>query len=369
MKILFINELIGFILPIMIIIGSSYLMWRGCKIFAAGSSIVGYRLPSGVRGATINAIGSSLPEFFTALLFFFILSDSASGISAALGTVVGSAIFNILIIPAIVISILIKKNQNLTIKKSLILRDGSILIIAQFLLLFFISDGKISSKEGGILLLFYLLYVFYLFKSGKWKEKNPKINSKKLKNGWINLLIGCFIAGFGSWICVEVCELLSHKEWNTWWSEIFTKKPIKGLGEFKWASIGMLALLLAAAASSIPDLFISMIDARKGKTEDALSNTIGSNIFDICIAFSLPLSIYTLLNNGIDLKIENSTILTEVNNFIILMILITIMVLTSVLFVKKFHQIHIVLFSTLFIMFIYLIFNQDILANFINYLS
>ena len=107
----------GIFIPIIIIAASSYCMWKGCKIFSNGSVIVGYRLPAGVTGATINAIGSSLPEFFTSLLFFFILNESSHGISAALGTVVGSAIFNILIIPAVVIIILIKNKKNLQIQK------------------------------------------------------------------------------------------------------------------------------------------------------------------------------------------------------------------------------------------------------------
>ena len=359
--------LLGFLFPIFIIIISSYFMWIGCKIFSNGSVIVGHRLPQGVTGATINAIGSSLPEFFTSFLFFFILHESSSGMSAALGTVVGSAVFNILIIPAVVITVLIKKKHNLKIQKKIILRDGFILIITQILLLTFMSDGKVNSLEAITLLAVYIIYVIFLFNSGKWKEKNPKITHQKLLKGWKNLIIGCFIAGIASWMCVEACELLSMEEWDTWWTQLFGLNQLTGLGVFEWGTIGVLALLLAAAASSIPDLFISIIDARKGKMADALANPLGSNIFDLCIAFSVPLGLYTIFNNQITLT-NDIELLQEIKHFMQLMIVITILFLGSVIIFDKFRKFHVYFFITLFLTFIYFIFNQSILAQIINYL-
>ena len=359
--------LLGVLFPILIIIISSYCMWVGCKIFSNGSVIVGYRLPQGVTGATINAIGSSLPEFFTSFLFFFILHESSNGMSAALGTVVGSAVFNILIIPAVVIAILINKKQNLKIQKKMILRDGIILITTQILLFIFITDGKVTSLEAITLLIVYIIYIVFLFNSEKWKEKNPKITRVKILKGWKNLIIGCLIAGTASWMCVEACELLSMEKWTTWWTQLFGLNKLTGLGVFEWGTIGMLALLLAAAASSIPDLFISIIDAKKGKMEDALANPLGSNIFDLCIAFSVPLGLYTICNSQITLT-SNADLLQEIKHFMQLMILITILFLVSITFFNKFQKFHIFFFITLFGMFIYFIFNQSILAQIINYL-
>ena len=115
-------------------------------------------------------------------------------------------------------------------------------------------------------------------------------------------------------MCVEACELLSMEKWDTWWTQLFGLKHLIGLGGFEWASIGMLALLLAAAASSMPDLFISSIDAKKGKMADALANPLGSNIFDLCIAFSVPLGIYTIINQEISLT-DNTQLLEETKHF------------------------------------------------------
>ena len=56
---------LGVFIPYILIILASYLLWRSCANFDRYSKVIGNRLTQGVRGATINAIGSSLPEFFT----------------------------------------------------------------------------------------------------------------------------------------------------------------------------------------------------------------------------------------------------------------------------------------------------------------
>ena len=59
------------------------------------------------------------------------------------------------------------------------------------------------------------------------------------------------------------------------------------------------ALNLASAASSFPDTIISIKDAKKGNYDDAISNALGSNIFDVCFALGFPLFIFTLINGPI----------------------------------------------------------------------
>ena len=60
---------------------------------------MGRNLSDGVKGATINAISSSLPELLTTIFFLVFLKD-AKGFSGGIGTVAGSAVFNAMIIPA-----------------------------------------------------------------------------------------------------------------------------------------------------------------------------------------------------------------------------------------------------------------------------
>ena len=149
----------GIIFSLFLIFISSLILWFSCSRFDIASKKIGKRLTDGVRGATINAIGSSLPELFTALFFLFILQD-ITGFSAGLATIVGSAIFNILLIPAIVKIIIVKQKKTVEIKKKIILRDSIFLLLSQSLLLFFLHSGKgeITLLESSILLLVYVIY-------------------------------------------------------------------------------------------------------------------------------------------------------------------------------------------------------------------
>ena len=60
--------------------------------------------------------------------------------------------------------------------------------------------------------------------------------------------------------------------------------------------IFFVAVILAAAASSVPDTFLSVAAARKGNDDGAVSNAFGSNIFDICICLTIPLLIASWMN-------------------------------------------------------------------------
>ena len=133
------------------------------------------------------------------------------------------------------------------------------------------------------------------------------------------------------------------------------------------SSIGLTALLIAAAASSMPDLFLSIIDAQEGHADDALSNPLGSNIFDLCIAFTIPLIIYTLINGQIDLS--NTQNIIEIQYFILLMISITIIFLSSILFwkIQYFNLFHVILFTVLFITFVIVICQPKILNKILVY--
>ena len=64
------------------------------------------------------------------------------------------------------------------------------------------------------------------------------------------------------------------------------------------------AVVLAAAATSVPDTVISVKDAIAGHYDDAISNAIGSNIFDICVALGLPLLVYGLAFGDVSLTSE-----------------------------------------------------------------
>ena len=67
------------------------------------------------------------------------------------------------------------------------------------------------------------------------------------------------------------------------------------------------AVILGAAASSVPDTIISYKDALKGDYDDAVANAIGSNIFDICFALGFPLFLYGLIEGDVTITPASAT--------------------------------------------------------------
>ena len=92
----------GLIIPLLLIFFCGYVIWRAGDTFLEGSNYIGRNLRDGVKGATINAVASSMPELFIALFFLFYLKD-VIGFSGGLGTSFGSVLFNSLIIPSVAI--------------------------------------------------------------------------------------------------------------------------------------------------------------------------------------------------------------------------------------------------------------------------
>ena len=86
------------------------------------------------------------------------------------------------------------------------------------------------------------------------------------------------------------------------------------------------AVILSAAASSLPDTIISVLDAKKGHYDDAISNALGSNIFDISFAIGLPLLLYTLIYNPIEMHSETILIGAEIWAFLFIITLFAFLI-------------------------------------------
>ena len=89
------------------------------------------------------------------------------------------------------------------------------------------------------------------------------------------------------------------------------------------------ALILAAAASSFPDTIISIKDAQRGQYDDAISNALGSNIFDICFALGFPLFIFTIINGPIIMPEEIVTLSTELRFLLWILTIVAVVIFTS----------------------------------------
>ncbi len=342
----------GVLIPLIFIVICCIIIWKASNGFEVSSEYLGRNLSDGVRGATINAIASSMPELFTTIFFLIYLKDT-DGFSGGIGTTAGSAIFNGMIIPALVIFVVLfsKVASEIRVSKKVVLRDGLSLIAAETVLVFLISGDTLNWWHGFILIITYALYVFYMLSTmsstktkysyshnkNSVKDENyeqgfiksllildletlvigkSKINNK---NGWALLIISMLIIGAACLILVAACEMIG--------AETYTL-PI--IGELNGLNIPIMfvAVILASAATSLPDTILSIRDAQNGKYNDAISNALGSNIFDICFALGLPILLYSIFFSPIIM--DPSTLDFSLN---ILIILFVLTIFTFVIFI------------------------------------
>ena len=313
----------GLIIPILIIVFCCIVIWKASDGFETSSEYLGRNMSEGVRGATINAIASSMPELFTTIFFLWFLKDT-DGFSGGIGTTAGSAIFNGMIIPAVVIFAVLSSNAStkIEVSKKVILRDGLSLIIAEAILILLISGDTLMWWHGLVLMLTYGAYITYMLTSMKKVDNedddddddddddeiesvgffkglftlnleglvigNKEINTR---NSWQLLILSMLIIGSACLLLVVACEFIGSDTYT------FLGYEFNGLN----IPIMFVAVILASAATSVPDTIISVRDAKNGNYNDAVANALGSNIFDICFALGFPLFLYCLIYGPINM--------------------------------------------------------------------
>lgn len=338
----------GVVLPLILIFLTCLLIWRACDGFEIASEYIGRNLSDGVRGGTINAISSSVPELFTTLLALFVLDDR-DGFSVGLGTTAGSALFNGMIIPAACILSVVGfmvagvRVTSVNVSTRVLLRDGISLIACEFVLILLINGDALHWWQGLVLIALYVAYLtlmlttmrsigdvesdeeqgdapengeeeeepkglfgtlFYWMSGGPLldlesmfvREKQRSMIRDETWNGWYLLLTSTGIIGVACYLLVVACEWLGTGPGNE-------SHPSYTLFGHEFAGLGMpamfVAVIFASMATSVPDTVMSIRDARDGDYDDAVANALGSNIFDICFALGFPLFLYTLIHGPI----------------------------------------------------------------------
>jgi cation:H+ antiporter len=95
------------------------------------------------------------------------------------------------------------------------------------------------------------------------------------------------------------------------------------------------AVVLAAAATSVPDTVLSVKDARNGRYDDAVSNALGSNIFDIAVSLGLPLLAYSLVFGTVELNAVAGASAAQVQILRIVLLWVTVAVISLFLMGRK----------------------------------
>ncbi len=278
---------------IYLIVGLALILW-GANALTDGSSAIAKKwgVSDLVIGLTVVAFGTSAPELTISLLSA--LNGSAS---LAIGNVVGSNIFNVLMIigvTAIVAPIKIEKSIMTSEIPLVILSSIALLIMANGPILDGAESSVLTRVDGLILLLFFAIFMRYTFSqatSDPAGSSDPSAESAKAKQEmpmWKALLF----------VVLGLAALIGG-------GDRFVAGA-SGIAASLGISEAVIGLTIVAAGTSLPELATSVTAALKGKTGIALGNVIGSNIFNIflvlgsCAGIS-PLSFGSI--NNIDLLV------------------------------------------------------------------
>lgn len=250
-----------FLQIVLLIIGFAMLI-KGADLFVDGAAGVADRfgIPQIIIGLTIVAFGTSAPE--AAVSITSALKGSAE---LAVGNVLGSNILNVLIILGLTAVIRPIKMQAQTYKYELPFVMFSTVLVA---VLGYVG-GSINLFDGIILWVFMILFLVYLFRSAK-KGKNDLVEmpdedgeGAKPKPVWLLILfiiLGGAMIVLGSNFTVDSASFIAKKFGMT---------------------DRLIGLTIVAFGTSLPELVTSVIAARKGNSDIAIGNIVGSNIFNI----------------------------------------------------------------------------------------
>ncbi len=265
MLLAFVLLLIGFVLLV-----------KGADVFVDGSSSIAkfLKIPSIVIGLTIVAFGTSAPEAAVSIIAGI---DGSNDI--AVGNVIGSNMFNLLVVMGLSAAI-----KPINIQKQIVRSDYPFMLLATLALAamsfdVFFGNGSantIARNDAVILLMFMAIFLFYVISSALSTRK-AKLDSgiaeeeEKPKYG-IGLSILCTIGGLAGIVIGGQLVVDS------------AKKIALGFG----MSETLVGLTIVAVGTSLPELVTSIMAARKGESDIAVGNVVGSNIFNIL--FVLPAS-------------------------------------------------------------------------------
>lgn len=256
-----------FIAILLILVGFVVLI-KGADWLVVGASALARKnnISDLAIGLTIVAFGTSAPEL---VVNSFASYEGHADI--VFGNIIGSNIFNLFAILGIVGLIAPITVQSSTVWKEIPMSLFAAIVLFLLCNNFFIKEPDILSRwDGVILFIFFLLFLFYVYKQMKVEQAPPVEETEKLikmSNGKIWILIVIGLAGLilgGKLVVNNAVEMAT----------------LLGISE------KIIALTIVAAGTSLPELVTSVVAATKKNSDIAIGNIIGSNIFNIFFILS-----------------------------------------------------------------------------------
>ena len=246
-------------------------MVKGADIFVNGSSALAkiFKVSGLIIGLTIVALGTSAPELAVSSLAALQGSNEI-----ALSNVIGSNTFNLIVVLGVCALI-----YPLPVDDRILKRDFPISIAATLILLIMSCSSVLTGKVlidrdvdqnigilsrwmGAVLIILFISYILYLIIDAR-KHQNEQDDDIKLMPAWKCLLL----------IDIGLALVIGGGQ-----AVVYSAKRIA-------LALGMtetlIGLTVVAVGTSLPELVTSIVAARKGETDMAVGNVIGSNIFNI----------------------------------------------------------------------------------------
>lgn len=255
------------------------LILKGADWLTDGASSIArrYGIPTIVIGLTIVAFGTSAPE-----LVVSVVSALEGQTEMAIGNVVGSNIFNSLAImgvTALIYPVACSKNN--------IRYDVPLCLVASIAVTALALDGNAVTRGDGIALLcffaIFMAYTFSIAKKPQTEQKEEAAEKTVEMPMWKSILL--FLVGLAG--------LVFGGDWLV--------DGASGLALQMGVSQSVVALTIVAGGTSFPELVTSIVAARKGDTDMAMGNVVGSNIFNIFMVLGLSATIAPLQLGSISL--------------------------------------------------------------------
>ena len=263
-----------------IVVGVVLVLW-GADRLTEGAVAVAERLrvPQIVIGLTIVALGTSMPE-----LCVSVVSALKGTPDLAVGNVVGSNIFNALLIVGVAALV-----APMTILRSTVFKDVPCALVASVVLLMMCqNDWVITRLDGAILFVFFLVFMRLTIKGATLAQPAPQpsqgettqgqtaqeaaadeASAKQPMKGWLA----------GLWMVVGLAALIGG-------SNLF----VGGATEVARAlnvSDAVIGLTIVAGGTSLPELATSVVAAKKGNSGIAIGNVLGSSVLNILFILGL----------------------------------------------------------------------------------
>lgn len=243
-----------YVLNLFLLILGFVLLVKGADLFVDGSSSVAklLKIPSVIIGLTIVSIGTSLPEAAVS-----VTASLGGNYDLSIANVVGSNFFNLLSVVGVSAVIC-----PFAIDRMIMKRDFPISIGLAVILAFMLRDNTLSRIEAAILFVLFIAYIVILVVSALKNREESSEDYKTLSplKSILFIILGAAGIILGGRLTVNSA---------TFFAAAF------GMSEL------LIGLTIVAVGTSLPELVTSIVAAKKGESEIALGNVVGSNIFNI----------------------------------------------------------------------------------------